>query len=189
MNGFSEYVQKLSSCLATVEIEHLRTLELSLIEIWNRKGTLFLCGNGGSAGNASHLANDFTFGAGHPKRYGLSVDSLSSNPAVLTCLANDIGYENIYSYQLSCKAKKGDVVMIFSGSGNSPNIINALIESKKLGCISFAVLGFDGGQARNLADVAIHINCNDMQICEDIQLIIGHYLVQCLSRMANGGAN
>jgi len=78
MNSFSEYVQRLSNCLATVLEEDLQALELALIEIWSRKGTLFLCGNGGSAGNASHLANDFIFGAGYPKRYGLAVDSLSA---------------------------------------------------------------------------------------------------------------
>jgi len=185
MNGFSKYKQKLTSCLATILEEDLQILECALIELWDRKGTLFLCGNGGSAGNASHLARNFTFGAGHPKRHGLSVDSLCANSAVLTCLANDIGYDKIYSYQLYCRAKKDDVLIVFSGSGNSPNIIKALEASRNIGCRSFAVLGFDGGKALDLANFAIHINCDDMQICEDLQLIIGHYLVQCLSKIAN----
>jgi len=185
MTRFSEYREKLSFYLAQVPEDCLETLEKDLISLWARKGTLFLCGNGGSAGNATHLANDFTFGAGYPRKHGLSVDSLSSNSAVLTCLANDLGYENVFSYQLGCKAKKEDIVMVFSGSGNSANIVKALEESKALGCKSFAVLGFDGGSALNLADVPIHIPCNDMQICEDIQLIIGHFLMQCLNKISH----
>ena len=185
MTVFSEYSRRLAFYLNSVPVEGLDRLEHDLMDLWKRKGTLFLCGNGGSAGNASHLANDFTFGAGYPGRHGLSVDSLCANSAVLTCLANDIGYENIFSYQLSCKAKENDVVIVFSGSGNSPNIVRALEQSKKLGCRSYAILGFDGGVAMQLADTTIHIPCNDMQVCEDIQLIVGHYLVQRLNSMIN----
>ena len=185
MTGFSEYSRKLASYLESIPAESLDSLERDLVDLWNRKGTLYLCGNGGSAGNASHLANDFTFGAGYPSSYGLSVDSLCANSAVLTCIANDIGYENIFSYQLACKAKEDDIVIVFSGSGNSPNIVRALEESKRLGCRSYAVVGFDGGTAMHLADTTIHIPCNDMQVCEDIQLIVGHYLVQCLNKRVN----
>jgi len=185
MTSFSEYSRRLHTYLGSVPEDLLKNLEDDLFDLWNRHGTLFLCGNGGSAGNATHLANDFTFGAGYPSKHGLSVESLSANSAVITCLANDIGYENIYSYQLRCKAKKGDILIAFSGSGNSPNIVKVIEQSKILGCKSYAVLGFDGGLALSLADIPIHIRCDDMQICEDIQLIIGHHLVQCLNRLAN----
>lgn len=185
MSTFTEYCQRLNLYLTSISQECLHTLISDLNSLWNQQGTLFLCGNGGSAGNASHLANDFTFGAGFPHKPGLSVESLSANSAVLTCLANDIGYEHIYSYQLMCKAKKSDIVIFFSGSGNSPNILKALQECKKIGCKSYAVLGFDGGSAITLADVSIHVPCNDMQICEDIQLILGHYIIQCLNNLSN----
>ena len=185
MSGFKTDSANLSSQLSKVSAEDLNQLESDLLNLWDTKGTLFLCGNGGSAGNASHLANDLTFGSGYPSKHGLSVDSLCANPAVLTCLANDIGYEYIYSYQLSCKAKENDILIVFSGSGNSPNIIKALEKSKEIGCKSYAVLGFDGGASLELADIPLHIPCNDMQICEDIQLIIGHYIVQCLNKIAN----
>jgi D-sedoheptulose 7-phosphate isomerase len=184
MNSFSSYIDRLSLHLNSVPEASLTTLQADLFSLWSRKGSLFLCGNGGSAGNATHLANDFIFGAGYPTRHGLSVESLSSNPAVLTCLSNDIGYDQIFSYQLECKAKKGDILMAFSGSGNSSNIICALDTAKKLGCKTYAILGFNGGLALRLADVPIHVDCDDMQICEDIQLVIGHYLVQCLNKMA-----
>jgi len=187
MNRFTEYCQRLASHLGRIPEDCLNTLQFELEALWNNSGTLFLCGNGGSAGNASHLANDFTFGAGYPNKQGLSVESLSANSAVLTCLANDIGYEHIYSYQLRCKAKASDILIVFSGSGNSPNILRALEEAKVIGCKSFAVLGFDGGSAYELVDIPIHVRCNDMQICEDIQLIIGHYMVQCLNKLANPG--
>lgn len=185
MSTFSSYAERLALHLSAIPEDCLNILKTDLFDLWERKGTLYLCGNGGSAGNAIHLANDFTFAAGYPHHHGLSVESLSSNPAVLTCLANDIGYDNIYSYQLCCKANKNDILIVFSGSGNSPNIVNALIESKKRGCKSYALLGFDGGSSLALADVPIHIQCDDMQICEDIQLIIGHYLVQCLNKLSS----
>ena len=87
---------------------------------------IMFCGNGGSAGNAIHLANDFIYGAGLGYGKGLRVEALSANPAVLTCLANDIGYENIFSEQIRVKGNVGDVLIVLSGSGNSPNILKVL---------------------------------------------------------------
>jgi D-sedoheptulose 7-phosphate isomerase len=111
---------------------------------------------------------------------GLRVHSLSSNPSVITCLANDEGYDQVFSLQLAVLARKGDVLIAFSGSGNSPNIVKALEEGKKLGMTSYAVLGFSGGKAKALADVPIHFAVDDMQIAEDAQMVIGHMIMQWL---------
>ena len=86
---------------------------------------MFFCGNGGRAGNAIHLANDFLYGIAKRPDGGLRVNALSANPAVITCLANDIGYDRIYFEQLSVLANPGDVLIVLSGSGNSPNIVAA----------------------------------------------------------------
>ena len=99
---------------------------------------------------------------------------------MITCLANDEGYDQVFSLQLAVLARKGDVLITFSGSGNSPNILKALEEAKTVGMTSYAVLGFSGGKAKALADVPIHFAVNDMQIAEDAQMVIGHMIMQWL---------
>lgn len=175
-----EYRNKLSLALADPAIDHVHELAESFRSAWALKKTIYLCGNGGSAGNANHLANDFTYGAGVANGIGLRIESLSANPSVLTCLANDIGYENIYSEQLRVKADADDVLVVFSGSGNSANVVNALEMGNSLGMQTFAVLGFSGGKCKAIAQHSIHFKIDDMQIAEDLQLIVGHMVMQWL---------
>jgi D-sedoheptulose 7-phosphate isomerase len=112
----------------------------------------------------------------------MKVEALSANAAVLTCLGNDIGYENIFSHQIKIKADADDVLIALSGSGNSPNIINAIDMGNSLQMQTFAILGFTGGKAKNIAQHAIHFSVDDMQISEDLQVIVGHMLMQYLNR-------
>jgi D-sedoheptulose 7-phosphate isomerase len=147
---------------------------------WQAGRQAFICGNGGSAGNAIHLANDFLYGIAKGKGPGMRVHALPANPSVLTCLANDVGYDSIFSMQLAAQAEKGDVLIALSGSGNSPNILKALEEAKRLGMRSYAILGYSGGRAKAMADVAIHFPVEDMQLAEDLQLVIGHMIMQWL---------
>ena len=142
---------------------------------WVDGRNLFLCGNGGSSANANHIANDLIFGV-NPEGKGLKVHSLCANSSINLCLANDIGYENIFSHQLQTLAKKGDILITLSGSGNSPNILKALRKAKALGLKSIALLGFDGGKALKLADITIHFKIDDMQVSEDFQMIIFHLI-------------
>ena len=106
--------------------------------------------------------------------------ALSANPAVMTCLGNDIGYDKIFSEQLAVQAQAGDLLIALSGSGNSPNIVSTIKQAKAMGVKSYAVLGYSGGKCKDLADVAIHFPIDDMQIAEDMQLVIGHMLMQWL---------
>jgi D-sedoheptulose 7-phosphate isomerase len=114
------------------------------------------------------------------KGSGIRMHALSDNPAIVTCLANDEGYDNVFAFQLAIQARPGDVLIAFSGSGNSPNILKALEEARATGMRSYAVVGFNGGKAREMADVAIHFAVDDMQIAEDTQTILGHMIVQWL---------
>ena len=113
---------------------------------------------------------------------GLNVEALSANSAILTCLANDTGYDNIYSNQLEVKASKNDLLIVLSGSGNSKNIINALKYARSIELKSYAILGFNGGICKELTDHMIHFPVNDMQIAEDTQLIVGHMCMQWLNQ-------
>jgi D-sedoheptulose 7-phosphate isomerase len=99
---------------------------------------------------------------------------------VLTCLANDLGYESIFSEQLAVQAQAGDLLIALSGSGNSPNIVRVIEQAKVMGVKSYAILGFTGGKCKELADMPIHFPVNDMQIAEDMQLIVGHMMMQWL---------
>jgi len=177
----NNYVQKLSHSLENMSYEEIQFLAGCLKSAWVSGKTIYICGNGGSAGNAIHLANDLLFGAGLSNGLGLRVEALSANSAVLTCLANDIGYENIYSAQLKVKANPDDLLIVLSGSGNSPNVIKALEVANELKMKTFAIVAFDGGKCRDIAQKVIYFDINDMQIAEDLQLIVLHMCMQWLS--------
>lgn len=178
--SFEKYSQRLSAALQLPAIAEVEKLAHAFREAWDSRHTIYLCGNGGSAGNAIHLANDFTYGAGVKRGIGLRIEALPANAAVITCLANDIGYENIFSEQLRVKANANDVLVVFSGSGNSPNVVNALEMGNQLGMKTFAILGYDGGKCKSIAQHPIHFAVDDMQIAEDLQLIVGHMVMQWL---------
>jgi len=178
--SFAGYSARLQEVLRGADWAPLERLAAELLDCWRTGRHVFICGNGGSAGNAIHLANDFLYGISKVAGSGLRVTALPANASVLTCLANDLGYETIFSAQLAVLAKKGDVLLAFSGSGNSPNIVKALETAKSTGVKSYAILGYGGGRAKALADVAIHFAVDDMQISEDMQLIVGHMLMQWL---------
>ena len=139
---------------------------------------VFLCGNGGSGANALHIENDISVGINKFSGLRLSVETLGSNIAVSGAISNDYSYEEVFSMQLALKSKPGDLLIAFSGSGNSPNILKVLKEAKKSKVRTCAVLGFDGGKAKALADVPIHFPVDDMQISEDLQLILGHLVLR-----------
>jgi D-sedoheptulose 7-phosphate isomerase len=122
----ANYFEKLNNSFSEDKIKMVEELDNLLKQAWQKGNTIYFCGNGGSAGNAVHLANDFLYGAGVKNGIGLRVESLSANTSIITCLANDIGYDQIYAEQLRVKANKGDVLIALSGSGNSPTIIKAL---------------------------------------------------------------
>lgn len=179
---FGDYSKRLSSLLEGFDWSPVERLAYDLRDCWQTGRQVFFCGNGGSGGNANHLANDFLYALSKTPGSGLRVHSLAANPSVITCLANDEGYDQVFALQLAVLARKGDVLIAFSGSGNSRNIVKALEEGRKIGMVSYAVLGYSGGKAKALADVPIHFAIDDMQIAEDAQTIIGHMLMQWLYR-------
>jgi D-sedoheptulose 7-phosphate isomerase len=174
------YSSKLQEVLASSDWSSVNLLAQDMLRCWQEKRQVFFCGNGGSAGNAVHLANDFLYGIAKKTGGGLKVQALSANSAVMTCLANDVGYESIFSEQLAVQAQAGDLLIALSGSGNSPNIVRVIEQAKAMDVKSYAILGFTGGKCKELADVPIHFPVNDMQIAEDMQLIVGHMMMQWL---------
>jgi len=178
---FKNYAARLSAVLESYDWSLIEPLAIAIHKAWQDGNRVFLCGNGGSAANAIHIANDYIYGVA-PEANGLKVSALPSNSAILTCLANDVGYEEIYAHQLKVQADEGDVLIVLSGSGNSLNIIRALEQGKDMRLHTFAILGFTGGKCLSLADYAIHFAVQDMQISEDLQVIVGHMLMQWLCK-------
>ena len=179
------YLQRLQSCFSAEVLAAVETLAEALRQAWIDGRNVYICGNGGSAANAMHLANDLHYGIGAcgpaPSLPGLRVEALPANAGIITCLANDTGYANIYSYQLQVKGRPGDLLIVLSGSGNSANVVKALETANALGMKTFAILAFSGGSCLELAQVPIFFEIDDMQIAEDTQLVVGHLCMQWLT--------
>jgi D-sedoheptulose 7-phosphate isomerase len=186
-SSFSEYSIKLISALKNQDWSSVDTLEKELFRAWKEGRHVYICGNGGSAANAIHWANDMLYVIAKSGGPGMRILALPANTSVMTCLANDIGYDQVFSAQLATFGKKGDVLIALSGSGNSPNIVRALKQAAELEMKSFALLGFSGGACKELADVVIHFAIDDMQIVEDLQLVVCHMLAQALAKKQTHG--
>ena len=185
LSFFDVYAERLITTIDAADWKIVEPLAEALFAAWQDKRQVFLAGNGGSAANCNHIANDFIYSVSKTIGKGLRIRSLSESPAVMSCLANDEGYEKIFSSQLPIFSNSGDILWIMSGSGNSANIIKVLEVARELGVTSFAVLGFDGGQASKLADHVIHFPINDMQIAEDLQMVVSNMIVQYLYSRKN----
>ena len=181
MKHFTDYVTRLNNILQEHNWEDVRKLAEALRIAWEKEKQVFLCGNGGSAANAIHFANDLLYGVSKGNGPGLKVHALPANQSVLTCLANDIYYEDIFSYQLAVLGEPGDILIAFSGSGNSSNIVKAIQKARELDIKTFAFLGYSGGKSIGRVDVAIHFPIDDMQIAEDCQQIVGHMVMRWLA--------
>ena len=167
------------SLLDQVGVEDLAD---ALLGAWRCRNRVFFCGNGGSAGNAIHLVNDLIFGIGRDVLPGIQCEALTANVSTLTCLANDTDYSKIFSLQLDTLAKRDDILIALSGSGNSQNIVNAIEKANEIGMKTFAILGFTGGKCLDIAQHSIHFPISDMQVAEDMQIIVGHIVAQWLMK-------
>jgi D-sedoheptulose 7-phosphate isomerase len=179
-NHFNNYFSSIEKSLKMIDLEKVYILASALWDAWQNQKHVFLCGNGGSAANAMHIANDFFYGVAKDTGKGMKAYALSANQSIITCLANDISYNDIFSQQLLVTAQEDDILIALSGSGNSLNIIKAIETAKKMGMKTFAIIGYSGGECLRLADVPIHCPIDDMQIAEDVQLVIGHMVMQWL---------
>lgn len=167
------------------EVETLRSLDAAdinramnlLLETFEHGNTVFVFGNGGSSATASHFQNDFNKGVSEHTEKKFNLLCLNDNVATVMAVANDIGFEEVFRFQLRGHIKPGDVVMAISGSGNSRNVINAVEYAKEQGCRVIGLTGFDGGRLRQLADVSLHAPVNSMQITEDIHMIFDHLMM------------
>jgi D-sedoheptulose 7-phosphate isomerase len=183
----SEYLRRVADAAQKVELEAVNQV-LDILEKAYRKGrSVFVIGNGGSAANAAHFAQDLSKGS-IPDLDGkrFRVLSLVDNIPFMTAIANDIGYERIFDIQMRQFALSGDVLVAISGSGNSPNIISAAHCAKKTGMTVIGVTGFGGGKLVKLSDIRLHVPCNDMCQSEAVHGILFHMIADMLKERLAG---
>lgn len=179
-NQAKGYAARLADILTNHDWTTVEQLTVLVRECWSEGRMVFVAGNGGSAANAIHWANDFVFPIAREHGRGLRIIALTANPAVVTCLANDAGYDSIFARQIDAVAQPGDLLIVLSGSGNSANIVEAIRAAKERNMKSVGIFGFSGGKCRELVDVAVHFEIHDMQIAEDLQLVVNHIVMQAL---------
>lgn len=142
---------------------------------------IYICGNGGSAAAASHYTGDFNKGVNENLERKYNFECLSDNIPTMMAVANDISYDEIFRFPLRNKMKAGDVLIGISGSGNSKNILNAFEYARNIGGIVIAIVGYNGGKMKEIADYSIHVDINDMQISEDIHMVLDHMMMYVLN--------
>jgi len=170
LNGFSE-----------VDCQIIAREARNIAGVLQNAGTVFWCGNGGSAADAQHFSAELT-GRFVSNRRSLASISLSSDTSALTCIANDFGYEFVFERQLEGLAKKDDFLVALSTSGESPNILRVLNTAKRLGVRTFALLGKNGGSAINISDSSIIISSDETARIQEMHKIIGHSICQVVER-------
>lgn len=183
---FDAYAEEMARAAKSVEPGTLELAAAVLVEAYLRGARIFSCGNGGSASIANHMQCDHVKGIRTATDLSPHVLSLSANVELLTAIANDTGYENVFVYQLQSQSEPGDVLLAVSSSGRSPNIVRALTWARDHGLRTIAVTGFDGDAARSTAEISVHVDCANYGIVEDLHQAIMHALAQYIrqSRMS-----
>tara|TARA_Y100000589_G_C27199303_1_gene648695 strand:+ start:7720 stop:8349 length:630 start_codon:yes stop_codon:yes gene_type:complete len=176
---FKDYSMKIFKALESVNEEQVNKLFNQIDSILGTNANIYLLGNGGSQANAHHIAGDFmkTFSMVDLK---LKIYSLPDNVCYLTATSNDISFEEAYSILVGNLIEKNDFIIYLSGSGNSLNLVKCARKANSMGIKQAAITGFTGGALKNIVNFPVHVNFEDMEISEDIQLSIFHYIKQRL---------
>lgn|SRR3989344_3185437 len=182
------YLVELKRCLDSLDVTKIEEVIDILMTAYQKKKKIFILGNGGGASTASHMACDL--GKGTLQRVydnteeRLRVISLTDNAALMTALANDLSFDDVFVQQLRNLVDKNDVVIALSGSGNSPNVVKALQYAKESGAKTIGFLGFKtGGKAGKMVDCAVIVDSNHYGPIEDIQLVLDHILTAWIARI------
>jgi phosphoheptose isomerase len=175
---FDAYAGETARAAKSVDLAALDRAAAILLEAYTRGAGVFSCGNGGSAAIANHLQCDHSKGVRTATHLLPRVVSLSANVELLTAIANDLSYEDVFVYQLQSSSRPGDVLIAVSSSGRSPSIVRALIWARENGLHTIALTGFDGGDARAVAEAVIHVDGANYGVVEDMHQAIMHALAQ-----------
>jgi phosphoheptose isomerase len=185
----TNYLTNLSSSILISDAKNIEKAILEIEKVIKRKGTIFVCGNGGSAAIANHYVCDYLKFLRQYTKYKPKIISFSNSVETITALANDMDQKKIYSYQAESLCEKKDLVLIISSSGNSKNIIELLKFTKKQKIKTIGFSGFQGGYLKRNSNVSIHIKTNNYGTAEDAHHILMHVIVQYLILKSKGKSN
>ena len=181
----------LDSVVSTVEELPCKEIASAIAVLtWARMNDkqVFVMGNGGSAATASHFACDLAKGTLAHDRPRFRVIALTDSMPLFSALANDFGYEHVFSEQLASLVRAGDVVLAISGSGNSLNVVNAVKHAHQAHATTVGLLGFDGGVLKDLVDICILVPNDSYEQVEDLHLMLGHLMCVCIRQAISADA-
>lgn len=173
----AEYIELEREVLSKLDVDALNEAMQLIEEAYRNRKKVYIFGNGGSSATASHYQNDFNKGLSENLETKFEFVCLNNDTATLMAIANDMGFEEVFRYQLQGRIREGDLVIALSGSGNSVNIMNAVRYAKEQGNKVIGLTGIKGGKLMEEADVSLHVPVNSMQVTEDVHMIFDHLMV------------
>lgn len=175
--NIEEYLRVEGEVLKSLSVDSINEAMNLIYDTYNAQKNIYIFGNGGSSATASHYQNDFNKGISEYIQKKFQFVCLNDNVATLMAIANDIGFEEVFRFQLDQKLESGDIIIAISGSGNSENVIRAVKYAKDQGNKVIGMTGFTGGKLRELSDISLHVPINSMQITEDVHMIFDHLIM------------
>lgn len=176
-NQIKDYISLEIETLKKLDIVAIDSAMQLIMEAYHNKKRIYIFGNGGSSATASHFQNDFNKGISEYVDTKFNFTCLNDNVATLMAIANDIGFEEVFRFQLINKLEEDDLIIAISGSGNSKNVINAVEYAKERGNKIIGMTGYDGGKLKQLSDVSLHVDVMSMQVTEDVHMIFDHLIM------------
>lgn len=177
-SAIKEYYERERKVIENLNLEEINDAMNAIYETYQKGGNIYICGNGGSASTASHFQNDFNKGISEYVENKFRFVCLNDNVSTLMAIANDIGYEEVFRFQLRNKITKEDLFVGISGSGNSKNVLNAAEYAKEAGAKIIGITGYTGGKLKQMADYRMHADIMDMQIAEDVHMTFDHMMMK-----------
>ncbi len=175
---FLSHLETINTVINTME-EKLETASALAVETLRNGNKILLCGNGGSAADAQHIAAELT-GRYKTERRGLPGIALTTDTSALTAIGNDYGYDRVFDRQVQALANKGDLLIGISTSGNSKNIINALKVAREMGCKTLGLSGRDGGAMNELCDINLVVPSDNTPRIQEMHILFGHTICQII---------
>lgn len=175
--AIKDYIELEKNTLSKLDVNAINDAMNLIIEAYEGKHTIYIFGNGGSSATASHYQNDFNKGISEYVENKFRFQCLNDNMATIMAIANDIGFEEVFRFQLRNKLEEGDIVIAISGSGNSKNVLNAVEYAKGCGNKIIGMTGFGGGKLREMSDISLHVPVMSMQTTEDIHMVFDHLIM------------
>ncbi len=175
---FSSHLETINKVIETME-DNLTLASQLAVETLKNGNKILLCGNGGSAADAQHIAAELT-GRYKTERRGLPGIALTTDTSALTAIGNDYGYDRVFDRQVEALANKGDLIIGISTSGNSKNIVSALKLGRELGCKTLGFSGRDGGAMNEVCDINLIVPSNNTPRIQEMHILFGHTICQII---------